>query len=137
MFAFLSHEVVRLPVVEGKELYATDGSTVLSSRESDLACLTPCSQEADTCIFLHAADIVRKDYKKVSICPIDTDVVVLTVALFSQINPDDLWIVFGVGSSFQYIAVHEMVSTLSTSECKNLPVFHTFTGYDTISTFAR
>lgn len=89
LFAFLSHEVVRLPVAEGKELYATDGRAVLSSsRESDLACLTPCSQEeADTRIFLHAANIVRKDYKKVSIRTVDTDVVVLAVALFSQINP--------------------------------------------------
>ena len=88
LFAFLSHEVVRLPVAEGRELYATDGRAVLSSsRESDLACLTPCSQEeADTHIFLHAADIVRKGYKKVSIRTVDTDVVVLAVALFSQMN---------------------------------------------------
>lgn len=51
------------------------------------------------------------------------------------IQADEVWIAFGVGSSFRCIAVHEIVSTLSASECKNLPVFHAFTGCDTVSTF--
>lgn len=138
LFAFLSHEVVRLPLAEGKELYASDGSAVLCSPpESYLACLTPCSQEeADTRLFLHAADAVQKGRKKVTIRTVDTDVVVLAVASFSKIGPDELWIAFGVGSNFRYIAVHEMVSTMSPSECLTLPVFHAFTGCDTVSTFA-
>ena len=138
LFAFLSHEVVRLPLAEGKELYASDGSAVLCSPpESYLACLTPCSQEeADTRLFLHAADAVQKGRKKVTIRTVDTDVVVLAVASFSKIGPDELWIAFGVRSNFRYIAVHEMVSTMSPSECLTLPVFHAFTGCDTVSTFA-
>ena len=57
LFAFLSREVVHLPLAESKELYATDGSGVLcSSVDSYLARLAPCSQEeADTRLLLHAA----------------------------------------------------------------------------------
>ena len=138
LFAFLSHKVVRLPLADGKELYASDGSVVVCSpAESYLARLALCLQEeADTRLLLHAADAVQKGCKKVTIPTVDTDVVVLAVASFSKIAPDELWVAFGVGSSFWYIAVHEMVSTMNPSECLTLPVFHAFTGCDTVSTFA-
>jgi hypothetical protein len=138
LFAFLSHKVVHLPLADGKELYASDGSAVLCSpAESYLARLALCLQEeADTRLLLHAADAVQKGCKKVTIPTVDTDVVVLAVASFSKIAPDELWVSFGVGSSFRYIAVHEMVSTMNPSECLTLPVFHAFTGCDTVSTFA-
>ena len=41
---------------------------------------------------------------------VDTDVVVIAIAMFNQINPDELWLAFGVGSNFRYILVHEVVS---------------------------
>ena len=114
MFAFLSRRVVHLPLAEGKELYATDGSGVLCSpAESYVACLDPSSQEeADTRLLLHVADAVQNGCKKVTIRTVDTDVVVLAVASFSKIVPDELCVAFGVGSSFRYIAVHEMVASL-------------------------
>jgi len=138
LFAFLSREAVHLPVTEGKELYATYGCEVLCPpAESYLARLMPCSQEkADTRILLHVADAVQKGCKKVTIRTVDTDVVILAVALFSKIAPDELWIAFGVGSSFRYIAVHEMVASMKKTQCQTLPVFHAFTGCDTVSAFA-
>ena len=65
LFAFLSLEVVRLPLAESNELYATDGSGVLCSpAESYCARLSPCSQEeADTRLLLDAADAVQKGCK--------------------------------------------------------------------------
>ncbi len=54
----------------------------------------------------HVADAGRKGCKKVTIRTVDTDVVVLAVASFSKIAPDELWVSFGVGSSF---AIHEIV----------------------------
>ncbi len=57
------------------------------------------------------------------------------MASFSKIGPDELWTAFGAGSSFRYIAIHEIVSTMSPSECLTLPVFHAYTGCDTVSTF--
>ena len=62
--------------------------------------------------------------------------VVLAVASFSKIGPDELWIAFGARSSFRHIAIHEIVSTMSPSECLTLPVFHAYTGCDTVSAFA-
>ena len=138
LFAFLSREAVNLPLPQDKELYATDGSGVLCSpAESHLAGLAPCShEEADTRLLLHVADAVQKGCKKVTIRTVDTDVVVLAVASFSKAAPDELWIAFGVGSSFRYIAVHEMVATMSPTQCMTLPVFHAFTGCGTVSAFA-
>jgi hypothetical protein len=37
---------------------------------------------------------------------VDTDVVVLAVASFSKIAPDELWVAFGVGSSFWHNYTH-------------------------------
>lgn len=138
LFSFLSCEAVHLPLAQGKELYATDGTGVLCSpTELCLACLAPCShEEADTRLLLHVADAVQKGCKKVTIRTVDTDVVVLAVASFNKIAPDELWVAFGSGSSFRYIAVHQMVATMNPTQCLTLPVFHAFTGCDTVSAFA-
>ena len=138
LFAFLSRTAVHLSVAEGKEIYATDGSGVLCSpAESYLAHLAPCSQEeADPCLLLHVTDAVQKGYKKVTIRTVDTDMIVLVVVSFSKIAPDEFWVAFGVGSKFRYIPIHKMVSTINPTQCLTLPVFHTFTGCDTISAFA-
>ena len=69
LFAFLSPEAIRLPLVQladQKELYATDGSGVICSpTDSCLARLAPCSQEeADTRLLLHAADATQKGCKE-------------------------------------------------------------------------
>ena len=51
-------------------------------------------------VFLHAADAVRTGHKRVTIRTVDTDVVVLAVATFSEIAPTEMWIAFGVGSRY-------------------------------------
>ena len=79
---------------------------------------------------------MEKGCRKVTIRTVDTDVVVLSVASFSKIAPDELWVAFGVKSSFRYIAIHEMVATMTPTQCLTLPVFHAFTGCDTVSAFA-
>ncbi len=118
-------------------MYVTDGSEVLCSPAGlHLARLAPCSQEeADTRLLLHAADAVHKGCMKVTIRTVDTDVVVLAVASFSKIATDELWLAFGVGSSFRYIPIHEMAASMNPAQCLALPVFHAFTGCDTVSAF--
>ncbi len=49
------------------------------------------------------ADAVQKGCRKVTIRTVDTDVVVLAVASFSQISLDELWVAFGIKSNFQHI----------------------------------
>ena len=138
LFSFLTHEAVNRPTPEGKELYATDGTEVHCS-PADLCTdgLAPCLQEeADTRLFLHVADAVQKGCKKVTIRSVDTDVVVLSVAFFNNIAPDELWLAFGVGSNFRYLAIHEIVASLTPTKCLTLPAFHAFTGCDTVSAFS-
>ena len=99
--------------------------------------LAPCSQaEADTCLFLHVANAVQRGCKKVTIRTVDTVVVVLDVASYSKTALHQLWIAFGAGSSFRYIAIHEMVATMNPTQCLTLPVLHAFTGCDTVAAFA-
>ena len=69
----------------------------------------------------------------VSICTVDTDVVVLAIAAAQQLSIGELCITFGVGKNFQFIAVHEIALALGPEQCVALPVFHAFTGCDTVS----
>ena len=57
-------------------------------------------EEADTRIFLHTKNIVQCGKDKVMIRTVDTDVVVLAVSNFYDINPRELWIAFGTGKNF-------------------------------------
>ena len=57
--------------------------------DADMTSLAPCThEEADTRLFLHAGDAVRKGYRKLYIRTVDNDVVVLAITMFYQINSD-------------------------------------------------
>ena len=138
LFGFLSQETTRHQQNCGKEVYATQGSNVLCSpAELDLTNLAPCSQEeTDTRLLLHVADAVQKGRKKVAIRTVDTDVLVVAVASFDKIKPEELWITLGTGSSLRCIVVHELIATIDPRWCSSLPIFHALTGCDTVSAFS-
>ena len=81
LFQFLSQQLVLLPINAEKVIYATNGMGVLSTTAgASLRSLSPYShEEADTRLFLHAADAVQKGYGKLSFCTVDTDVLVLAM----------------------------------------------------------
>ena len=138
LFKFLSQQAIHLPIDEGKVIYGTDGSNVHTTMANVvLTNLSPClHEEADTRLLLHAADTVMKGHRKLCVRTVDTDVVVIAIAMFNEINPDELWLAFGVGSNFRYIPVHEVVSGMDPRNCAILPVLHAFTGCDTVSSFS-
>ena len=138
LFRFLSQEVIRLPTEEGKTIYSTIGTEVLCSlAAADVSSMAPCShEEADTRLFVHVADAVRKGFQKVMVRTVDTDVVVLAIAMFNQIGADELWLAFGTRSNFRYIPVHDVVAGMDPRICATLPVFHALTGCDTVSAFS-
>ena len=78
LFKFLSQQVVKVSTDDGKSIYATDGGKVLCSlADADLSNLVPCShEEADTRLFHHAADAVRKGCRKLCVRTVHTDIVV-------------------------------------------------------------
>lgn len=72
---------------------------------------------------------------KVSIRTTDTDVVVLAVANFHKMGLLELWIEFGSGKGFQHIPAHKIADHLGQRKAMALPIFHAFTGCDTVSFF--
>ena len=93
-------------------------------------------EEADTRIFLHIDDITKQGHTSVMIKTVDTDVVVLAVALFNEIpNIQQLFIAFGTGKNFRTIEIHSLVQSLGPLKSRALLGFHAFTGCDTVSSF--
>ena len=78
---------------------------------------------------------MKQGYNKVSIRTVDTDVVVLAVASAQRLNIAELWIAFGAGKKFRYLPAHEMADALGPDRYVALPMFHAFTGCDTVSCF--
>lgn len=102
----------------------------------DISYLSPCThEEADTRLLLHATDAGRNGYQKVMIRTVDTDVVVLCISLFTQMNLQELWIAFGTGKNFRFIPVHTIVQALGPEKAISLLMFHSFTGCDQVSFF--
>ena len=78
-----------------------------------IAGLDPCTQEeADTRMLLHVEDVVKQGYTNVSIRTVDTDVIVLAVAAAERLSIDELWVAFGTGKSFRFLAAHEMAQAV-------------------------
>jgi len=86
-------------------------------------------------MLLHLKNAVQQGHNSVSIRTVDTDVVVLAVTAAECLGIQELWIAFGVGKNFRLIAAHEIARALGPDWCVALPVFHAFTGCDTVSFF--
>ena len=121
----------------GKEIVVTQGTDVACSPpRNNVESLAPCThEEADTRIFVHAADMARKGVRKIAIRTVDTDVLVLALSAFEPLELDELWLSFGTDKSFRFIPVHQIAACMSLRQRKALPMFHAFTGCDTVSGF--
>lgn len=86
-------------------------------------------------IILHLQDAMKEGNAKVSIRTVDTDVVVLEVASAQCLNNAEVWIAFGTGKIFRFLAAHEMARALGPDQCKALPISHAFSGCDAVSCF--
>ena len=113
-------------------------STVLLEDASRLA---PCrKEEADTRMFLHAADAVWSGFVRIVVRSVDTDVLVLAVALVQKLQEQtqestQLWVAFGTGTNLRYVLAHEIASSLGENNALALSAFHAFSVYDTVSCF--
>ncbi len=135
MFSFLSEKVTTIRTEE-KVICATKGINVVCNSESDCTSLMPCFQEeADGRIFLHVQNMVKLDLQKVMVVSVDSDVVVLAVSVFHEVDMDELWVSYGTGINKKYIPVHEIAASLGPFKARVLPLFHSLTGCDTTSGF--
>ena len=141
LFQFPAQCIVSLH--EEKQVITTKGKDILCSpARNNTTNLAPCThEEADTRIILHATDAVRDGYRTIVLRTVDTDVLVLAIAFAGilqeqQVQQVEVWVAMGIGSHFRYIAAHEISNNLPSGMSKALPVFHAFTGCDTVYCFA-
>ena len=87
-------------------------------------------------MLLHVAHATAHGHHRVGIQTVDTDVVVLAVAQFQNLQMEELWIEFGVGKHYRFIPAHLIATSLGPEKAKALPFFHAITGCDTTSAFA-
>ncbi len=87
-------------------------------------------------MFLHLADAVNEGFANIQLRTVDTDVIVLAVAAAAKIDVQELWVAFGTGKNFRYIPAHEIAASLGPDKSLALPIFHAYTGCDTVSAFS-
>ena len=134
LFAFLATSVASMET--DKQIISTHHADVLCTKPRDLSGIARCNhEEADTRIMLHVDDAVKHGHTKVSIRTVDTDVVVLAVTSAQRLDIPELWVAFGTGNNYRFLAAHEMARVLGPDRCRALPMFHAFTGCDTVSFF--
>jgi hypothetical protein len=59
-------------------------------------------------MFLHAKHAAIGGSKSINIVSSDTDVVVIGVAVFDDLNVDHLWMTFGKGKDLRWIPIHDI-----------------------------
>ena len=140
LFAYLSTAVIQNPLPD-KIIVTTRKQNLLSFSPINSSNLEPCNhEEADSRIFVHVLDAIKQGHSKIMIRTVDTDVVILAItaiSFFAECYNNaslELWIAFGVGKSFRYIAAHHLAARLE-QRGSVLPIFHALTGCDTVSFF--
>ena len=83
---------------------------MLSATNLDTEIIAPCThEEADTRMFLHAKHTAIGGSNSINIVTSATDVVVIGVAVFDDLNVDHLWITFRKGKDLRWIPIHDIV----------------------------
>ena len=91
LFAFVSNALLRSLVQEDKQLVVTSDMEALGKPPlPDRSSVAPCThEEADSRMLLHIAHAARNGHHKIMIQTIDTNVVVLAVAVAQTLQPED------------------------------------------------
>ena len=138
LFSYLAEQSVAVECLPHQQVLSTKGQTVISSTpRQDLTNLAPCNhEEADTRLLLHAKDAAQQGINRIMIRTVDTDVVILAIALYDYIEAEEIWISFGTSRNHRYIPAHIISHALGSDKSKALPAFHALTGCDQTSAFA-
>ena len=123
---------------DGKEVFVTSGMRVLTKGTSRQ--MIPCDhEEADTRLLVHVIDSLNAGCSTCLVRTVDTDVVVILIGMFHHLLTLNLsakiWLAFGTGKNFAYFDINSISSALGKQKSLALPVFHSFIGCDTTSTF--
>ena len=136
LFKHLAATLKEFRPPDGKVLLTTYEENALSNIDSDVSQLAPCTHdEADGRMLLHAYHAYQHGHRRILIQATDTDVVVLAIRTASVLEGCELWVAFGHGKTFRYIAAHSMATKLGAESCQGLLFLHAFSGCDTVSSF--
>lgn len=116
LFALLADSIQAMDA-SGKLIYSTRQEKVVSnSNLGDGSFMSPCNhEEADSRIFVHVMDAVRKGQTKIMIRANDTDIVVFAVYCASKVPTIvELWVHVKTGDTHRYIPAHEIAAALGT-----------------------
>ena len=104
----------------------------------DVYTLSPYSpEEADSRMLLHETHAAQHGHHQILIRTVDTDVVVLAVFAITYLPAGcELWLAFGTGKSFRYMAANQIAVSRGPEVSSALPIFHALTCCDTVSSFA-
>jgi 5'-3' exonuclease len=102
--------------------------------------MTPCDhEEADTRLLIHLQDALLNGCATCTVRTVDTDVVVILIGKFHHLitlcQNVNIWVAFGTGKNFTYYHINAIYENLGKDMSMALPVFHSFTGCDTTSSF--
>ena len=100
-----------------KVLLITRQETVLSNRAVDLQCLQPCYKEEEgDRIFLRAMEQSQLGFKRLMIVTVDTDVVVIALYVYWDLNVNVLWINFSTEKNRRWLPIHSYGELFGESE---------------------
>ncbi|MGH0163714.1 UNVERIFIED_CONTAM: hypothetical protein FKN15_045589 [Acipenser sinensis] len=128
---YLAEQTVTTECEQQQQVISSKGQEVLCSKSrDDTSHLSPCShEEADTRFLLHVADADKQSYTKVMVRTVDTDVLVLAIAMVQQINLIELWIAFGVGVGGPHVYACLGPNNGLIWPCSNYFTFYNVFGY--------
>ena len=72
-------------------------------------------------------------HRRAIVKTVDSDILVLSVAIFSLLGLDELWLGIGTKHNYKEIPVHEIANSLGHRKARALLLFHPMTGCDTTS----
>ena len=138
LFNFLSNKVALTECPDGKQIFITSGTAVISRGTSRSMPLCG-HEEADIRILFHLQDALATGSTTCLVRTVDIDVVVIIIGKFHPLltkHPAaDIWIAFGTGKKFTYMHINAIYHALGKDKSMSLPMFHCFTGCDTTSSF--
>ena len=136
LFKMLAISITKIPanIVES---WINRLEEVLSSNlDANLSALQPCNhEEADTHLLLHAFDASKSGFKWL-IVAVDTDVAVLALCNFLNLDLQELWIESGTRENRPWLPIHLYAETLHQEMCQALPFWFALAGYDSVAMFA-
>ncbi len=135
LFSLLATQI-EMHDVPGKTVVATLSEGVVYSGVVNQDNLVPCNhEEVDTTMFVHLKSAVESGHSKVSIRTVDTDVVVIALAMFQSLTVEELWVEFGTGKNKRWLPIHDYSTNITDSIRSGLLFWFAFTGCDTVSSF--